>query len=204
MPLKFNCTIGYIEYLQDQLQGRQQPIHPCLVFKIQSFSTLGPRLGVYLDGTPYSGISIGDFGGHPEKSPHESTGTGVENTKVGLTIEVDDKQIIELQSTFQSISTNDDPPYTWATIIPKGAVRRFERQTSLLNNRLKEALSKNVPARVECPHCGQRHSRKEVNKSIKTRPDLSILQSEDKLDPGRILIEVRCPTEPGEIESYQA
>lgn len=149
MPLEFTCTIGYVEYLRDQLQGRQQPIHPCLIIPIRSFATIGPRLGVYLDGTPYNGISQGKLGDRPDGYEHHSLDPDVENTEVGLTLEVDEEQLIELYTLYQAQDETAGPPYTWVTTIPKERIQAFDRQTSILNGKLKEALSRHVPYRIE-------------------------------------------------------
>jgi len=200
MPLEFNCTIGYLGYLRSQLGGYEQPILPCLVFKIQSFGTLGPRLGVYLNGTPYDAISIGYLGERPRGFGQGSSDSGVDNTRVRIILEVDDEQLIELHRIYQTTREAEDLNVTWATRIPKEVIRPFDRQTSILAGKLKEALYERVPHAIECPHCEERHSRVEIDKFVKTRPHLGDLQSTDELEPRRIIITIRCPAEQREIE----
>jgi len=198
-PLRFDCTIGYIEELRAQLGGEKQPIHPCLVFRIRSFGTLGPRLGVYLNGTSYDSISSGELGHRPD-GDGKSSHTGVDNTHVGISLEVADEQLVELYSIYQSVTNSTDPPYTWATTIPNEVVPPFDRQASLLTGRLREALYEQLPQRVECAQCGSRHSRQELRTVVTTHPDLSYLQSQDDMDPRRIQVSAYCPTEQSEIQ----
>lgn len=161
--LEFDCTVGYLDYLWSQLQGREQPIHPCLVFKIQSFGTLGPRLGVYLSGTSYSKIGVGNLGDCPEEHSYHSINQDIGNIRIHLNIMVDDKQLIELYSISRSITKNEKHPYTWTTTVPKGAIQTFGQKINTLNRDLTRTILKHVSSVIDCPHCEGSHPSKEVD-----------------------------------------
>lgn len=191
IPLEFGTTVGYLERLVDQLTGERQPIHPCILFHIPSFDTLGPRMGVYLDGTEYRSLNVGQLG-------DDLADAVVSNARLNLSLAVDDSQVIELQRLYSSAH---QPPYAWTTTVPKEEVESFVQRTTTLIDQVQEAVRRQVPHGVECPHCSSRHRKTEIVKRIDGGPGMDFID-ETTSPPASaedILVTPLCPEKSEEL-----
>lgn len=191
LELEFRTTVGYVEHLVEQLTGERQPVHPCLLLEFD-FNTIGPRLGVYIDGTNYDRIAIGSLGTRRDDST-------ISNTEVKIVLEIDDPQAIELQRLYSSWSS--EPPKPWTTTMPKQYIEPFIQRATDAVEQIERASYTQIHG-LDCPHCNSRHRRSEIRKEVEGRlmpPDIQKAES-FSVDSARIGITGKCPESGQELQ----
>lgn len=191
LKIELQTTVGYVEHLVEQLSGKRQPIHPCLLLEIR-LKTLGPRLGVYLDGTEYDKMSVGELGSRNGDSP-------IRDSEVMITLEIDDQQAIELQRRYSLKGGQVLQP--WTTEVPKQAVEPFVRHASLAIGKIDKASGSRVN-RIDCPYCDTHHTRSDITMRIEGRLMPADFQNEESFSVNSegIRITGKCPNTGQEID----